>query len=377
MVYYRFEEPNGPVALDSSGHDRVGTYVGGVTLNNPGIEGGSSRAACFNGSNSYVDISNAVFAQSRAAITVEAWVNLTQPTSDFAAIVSSRVSGQLFHFQLFSAGNITVYTNTGTILLPIIPQWSDGIWHHVALVASSGSTRLFVDGTQFGATFTNTFSSITPSSGALSIARGFQDRRFLRGCIDEVAVYDRALSPDRIASHYSAGIRGLEITSQPRPVNVCATADAAFAVTAAGVGSLSYQWQVADGTLGWRNLEDGPLVLGGTPTCATITGSRETTMVAAIACAGGPGELDGRQFRCAISNACGNVYSTAATLMICACLDCPADFNQDGGIDGVDVSAFFDRWQIGHCDTDVNSDGGVDGADVSSFFAVWEAGGCG
>ncbi|MBS0195424.1 MAG: serine hydrolase [Planctomycetes bacterium] len=57
-------------------------------------------------------------------------------------------------------------------------------------------------------------------------------------------------------------------------------------------------------------------------------------------------------------------------------LPCPADFNQDGGIDGADVQAFFAAWERGDSSADVNQDGGVDGADVSTFFAAWEAGGC-
>jgi len=55
---------------------------------------------------------------------------------------------------------------------------------------------------------------------------------------------------------------------------------------------------------------------------------------------------------------------------------CPADFNQDGGIDGADVQDFFTAWEAGDAAGDVNFDGGVDGADVETFFAAWEAGGC-
>ena len=55
---------------------------------------------------------------------------------------------------------------------------------------------------------------------------------------------------------------------------------------------------------------------------------------------------------------------------------CPADFNQDGGIDGSDVDAFFASWESGDAAADVNRDGGVDGSDVGVFFSLWEAGGC-
>ncbi len=53
---------------------------------------------------------------------------------------------------------------------------------------------------------------------------------------------------------------------------------------------------------------------------------------------------------------------------------CFADYNQDGGVDGSDVEAFFVDWSQGL--VDVNLDGGVDGADVEAFFVQWQAGGC-
>lgn len=55
---------------------------------------------------------------------------------------------------------------------------------------------------------------------------------------------------------------------------------------------------------------------------------------------------------------------------------CPADFNNDGGIDGSDVDAFFTAWQAGEQGADVNLDGGINGEDIEYFFSAWEAGGC-
>jgi len=53
---------------------------------------------------------------------------------------------------------------------------------------------------------------------------------------------------------------------------------------------------------------------------------------------------------------------------------CKADFNQDGGVDGQDVEAFFVAWEAGRAAADMNADGGIDGADVDFFFDRWEAG---
>jgi hypothetical protein len=62
--------------------------------------------------------------------------------------------------------------------------------------------------------------------------------------------------------------------------------------------------------------------------------------------------------------------------MILFPVPCPADFNNDGGVDGADVEAFFNAWEAGDPAADVNGDGGIDGADVETFFTAWEAGGC-
>ena len=58
------------------------------------------------------------------------------------------------------------------------------------------------------------------------------------------------------------------------------------------------------------------------------------------------------------------------------CPACAADFNQDGGVDGADVSAFFPEWENAGSCADVNLDGGIDGGDIDAFFTAWENGGC-
>jgi hypothetical protein len=62
--------------------------------------------------------------------------------------------------------------------------------------------------------------------------------------------------------------------------------------------------------------------------------------------------------------------------VISTCPPCAADYNQDGGVDGGDIAAFFPDWEASASCADVNQDGGVDGGDIEAFFAVWENGGC-
>ncbi len=58
------------------------------------------------------------------------------------------------------------------------------------------------------------------------------------------------------------------------------------------------------------------------------------------------------------------------------CPVCAADYDQSGGVDGDDITAFFNDWQAGAPCGDVDGSGGVDGDDIPFFFERWQAGGC-
>jgi hypothetical protein len=58
------------------------------------------------------------------------------------------------------------------------------------------------------------------------------------------------------------------------------------------------------------------------------------------------------------------------------CPPCAADYDNNGGVDGGDLSAFFSDFEAGADCADVDLNGGVDGGDLSSFFSLFEAGGC-
>ncbi len=51
---------------------------------------------------------------------------------------------------------------------------------------------------------------------------------------------------------------------------------------------------------------------------------------------------------------------------------CIADFNNDEGVDDLDITAFFAAFEAG--DADVNGDDGVDDLDISAFFLAFESG---
>jgi len=96
--------------------------------------------------------------------------------------------------------------------------------------------------------------------------------------------------------------------------------------------------------------------------------------------AGGPGGGGGNPRYPAFytkENALTPILGYAAKLDISVgCPDCPADYDQDGGVTGSDISAFFSDFERGLPCADIDLDGGITGGDVGAFFINFEAGGC-
>jgi hypothetical protein len=138
------------------------------------------------------------------------------------------------------------------------------------------------------------------------------------------------------------------MVSDPVGAYGCIGGESSFTVQVSGSGPFTYQWRV-DG------VEIDP-ELNPSAALQTLTLRRLTGLETGL-------------YECVIDNACGSVTSAAAALAIC-----PGDFNCDGGVDGLDIDAFFAAWEAGLFEADINVDGGVDGPDVGAFFERWEAG---
>ncbi|HJW90470.1 MAG TPA: LamG-like jellyroll fold domain-containing protein [Anaerolineales bacterium] len=82
---------------------------------------------------------------------------------------------------------------------------NDGAWHHIVAVRISGENKLYVDGVQVASeakTYTGDFSS----DGNFTFGTYTTGNQYdLFGTLDEVGIYNKALSLREILAHYNAG----------------------------------------------------------------------------------------------------------------------------------------------------------------------------
>ena len=151
------------------------------------------------GTGDYVSISTSTeFGFGTGDFTIEAYVRLTdlvgnQQIFDLRNGAVADIASTVY---VSNGGQIRYYTNGADRIAG--STLSSGQWYHVALSKSSGSTKLFVDGTQVGATYTdsNDYGTTKP----LTIGSRYDGGNVFGGHIDEfrvstVARYTAAFSP--------------------------------------------------------------------------------------------------------------------------------------------------------------------------------------
>jgi hypothetical protein len=191
-------------AADALGRN-PGTAHEGVAYG-PGMVG---LAFHFNGS-SFVSAATAGLPVGNADRTIELWANITtQPTHEsyFAGYGRFGVFTGTYHVGTFSTRKAFFSQWGGQINGG--PVFEGGQWHHVAVTNVGAQARLYVDGQEVAA---NTLPIVTPETETQffigRISGGLGDTRQLNGFVDEVSVYDRALSADEIRAIYEAGAAG-------------------------------------------------------------------------------------------------------------------------------------------------------------------------
>src|ERR1700730_5491445 len=103
-------------------------------------------------------------------------------------------------------------TNNGSdsIQLGTPGQYTDGQWHHYALTRSGSTWTLYIDGTVAGTASNSEALDLSGGSnhqlGALFLSGS--EHNFWNGQIDEVEIFNRALTSTEVASLYIAGSQG-------------------------------------------------------------------------------------------------------------------------------------------------------------------------
>lgn len=198
-VYWRFKDPSGFTVFDSSCHGCDGALMGGITLGQEGPFAGSG-AALFDGRSGYVWCSGDHHL-SGPELTFEAWVN----GKEIGALLGSQPGETFVHLSLSpsSRSGSCAFSDQGKIALPSISNGPAGAFRHVVLVLSPGACSMYVDGRKVGSSAPAYSALMTPEKLLLGMDT-LSGWSAFSGLLSEVAIYDHALTEERVMAHMNA-----------------------------------------------------------------------------------------------------------------------------------------------------------------------------
>lgn len=196
--WWKFDEVSGKNAPDSSGHGRNGTLQGGLSFDRDSVPGRIGKALRLDGKDDYVEITGYKGVTGRGPRTVAAWIK----TKAFRGEIMSWGLDDYGKMWIFSFIRSRVGVTPKGGYLYMNSEVHDDAWHHVAAVVQAAplpnlhdDVKLYRDGElaeihDIG--LLDLWPIETGSDFDVRIGRGFQ------GIIDDVRIYDRALSEEEI-----------------------------------------------------------------------------------------------------------------------------------------------------------------------------------
>jgi chitodextrinase len=243
VAAYGFEEGSGTAIGDASGRNNNGV-ASGTTWSTAGKFG---NALVFNGTNARVTVPNTASLQLTTSMTLEAWVFPTTAPTGWRAVVDKTVDGYYLMASTdngnrpgvggtWTDGNKNVF---GPSVLPV------NTWTHLATTFDGTTVRLFVNGAQVASQAQT--APLRTTTGTLQIGGDSYPNEFFAGRIDEVRVYNRALSAAEIQADM-----GVAVGTPPPPVldTVAPTAPGTLTATASGSTQVNLSWGAATDNVG-------------------------------------------------------------------------------------------------------------------------------
>jgi hypothetical protein len=194
---WAFDEASGTTATDASGRGNTGT-ISGATRTTGHAGGGLS----FNGTNAWVTVADSSSLDLTSAMTLEAWVRPAALGTTWRTVVLKEQTGQLAYglyagTDTASRPSANVFTDTDHGLLGP-SALALNAWSHLAMTWDGTTLRLYVNGAQAStAALTGT---AAVSSGPLRIGGNAVWPEWFSGLIDDVRVYNRALTAAEVVA---------------------------------------------------------------------------------------------------------------------------------------------------------------------------------
>jgi hypothetical protein len=197
--------------------NNLGTLQNGATFA-PGLVG---QAFSLDGVNNFIQVSDNANLKLSASesLSLDAWVKTAKLGTQRIVSKQAEDSTSFYFLRLTPNGTaqFAIADNfpTSSVTITGTTNVADGTFHHIAGVRdkTAGTVKLYVDGVLEASAPDTTAGAITGGTNSLTIGTLFftilgPQPEFFQGLIDEVEIYNRALSAAEIQAVFNAGSAG-------------------------------------------------------------------------------------------------------------------------------------------------------------------------
>ncbi|WGV25113.1 patatin-like phospholipase family protein [Halotia branconii] len=177
----------------------------------------------FNGQKDYIDFGRndvgGVFAEGSSAFTISGWVNPHQLTNQattygtrnvFFARSSDRYSDN-FEFGISEAGNLDIYIDE-TVSKYVKTfgnrELTIGQWHFFAIIFNQGQVTVYLDGHEYGESFTGT--SLNKATSSVTLGATLHNHIYFTGQLAHISIWNYPCTQEQIQNQRSGLIVGDE-----------------------------------------------------------------------------------------------------------------------------------------------------------------------
>jgi hypothetical protein len=209
VAYFPMDETSGQLVKN------VASTKSGIATGTTVTTGYSGNARSFDGSSDYISVADTPSLDGMDQLSLSTWVKVNSFSSQTVVPIGKDVNSVSYRINIAPSGQLSFvvatsnnsWYSTGTVVDSSV-SLTTGKWYHIAAIYDGSRVRIYVNGQLTGTGSQDISGNILNSDSEVHFGKSSSANiDYFNGMLDEVRVYNRALSADEILLQYDSRMK--------------------------------------------------------------------------------------------------------------------------------------------------------------------------